>query len=65
MDKIKHDIVYKKVKVAMPHCSVCGEQLDGNGSKLLPYRCSCGVWMQDWGTGIWMILPTTEGSKHE
>lgn len=35
---------YKKVKVLKPHCSICGEQLQGNGSDILPYNCSCGEW---------------------
>lgn len=37
-------IVYKRVGMAMPHCSVCKEQLSGNNSKIMPYRCSCGEW---------------------
>jgi len=43
-------IVYKKVKIPMPHCNVCGEMLGGNGSGFSPYRCKCGVWgyEHDW-----------------
>ncbi|HEC66396.1 MAG TPA: hypothetical protein ENI23_14005 [bacterium] len=40
--------VYKKVKVAMPHCNVCEEQLRGNGSLMRPHNCSCGEWKTDW-----------------
>lgn len=31
----------------MPHCNVCGEQLRGNGSVIIPYRCKCGEWEWD------------------
>lgn len=41
-------VVYKKVKVAMPHCPDCGEQLSGNNSMMSPYRCRCGVWKSSW-----------------
>lgn len=37
-------MTYKKVSVVMPHCPVCHEQLSGNGSGVLPYKCSCGEW---------------------
>ena len=37
-------IKYKRVKIAMPHCGDCGEQLQGNNSQILPYKCSCGTW---------------------
>ena len=39
---------YKKVKILMPHCSVCGERLLGNNSMILPYKCSCGEWEMDY-----------------
>jgi hypothetical protein len=39
--------VWKKVKVLMPHCPFCGEQLRGNNSRILPYRCACGEWEND------------------
>lgn len=35
---------YKRVKLHMPHCPKCGEQLQGNNSMVSPWRCSCGVW---------------------
>lgn len=40
----KRKKIRKIVKVAMPHCNVCGEMLSGQGSQVLPYRCSCGEW---------------------
>lgn len=36
--------VYKKVKVLMEHCPICGEQLEGNNSDFLPWWCKCGEW---------------------
>lgn len=47
--------VYKQVKVTMPHCPVCKEQLGGNGSGILPFSCSCGEWEIDWTTGYFKI----------
>jgi tRNA(Ile2) C34 agmatinyltransferase TiaS len=41
--KNKMKLIYKKVKVVLPHCPVCKEQLRGNGSMVLPYRCACGI----------------------
>ncbi|QGH73348.1 MAG: zinc-ribbon protein [Siphoviridae sp. cttb18] len=43
--------VYKRVKMLMPHCPVCKEQLSGNNSMVSPYRCSCGEWESDWFNG--------------
>jgi hypothetical protein len=40
--------VYKKVSVVMPHCPICGVQLQGNNSTILPYKCKCGEWKYDW-----------------
>ena len=37
-------VVYKRVKMMMPHCPECKEQLTGNNSSILPYTCSCGEW---------------------
>ena len=37
-------IEYKFVKVLMPHCTKCKEQLQGNGSMITPYECKCGEW---------------------
>jgi hypothetical protein len=42
--------IYKKVKVLVPHCPVCGEQLSGNNSIMMPFTCKCGKWEQDWFT---------------
>ncbi len=41
-------IKYKKVKIAMPHCGDCGEQLSGNNSIAFPYKCKCGEWEMSW-----------------
>lgn len=43
-------VAYKRVKVAAPHCPVCGEQLSGNNSRFSPYKCKCGEWENDWMT---------------
>ncbi|KKN71719.1 hypothetical protein LCGC14_0417850 [marine sediment metagenome] len=37
-------IEYKRVKILKEHCPVCEEEARGNGSGILPYQCSCGVW---------------------
>lgn len=37
-------IEYKRIKIAMPHCGDCKEQLLGDGSLMSPFRCSCGEW---------------------
>lgn len=51
---------YKRVKVMMPHCPVCKEQLRGDNSINRPWECSCGVWesanMFDY-TGAYVIVP--------
>lgn len=44
-------VVYKRVRVAVPHCNVCDEQLGGNGGIAQPYKCSCGVWKFKWEVG--------------
>lgn len=41
-------LVYKQVKVQMPHCGVCGERLGGNNSIVNPYFCSCGEWQNSY-----------------
>lgn len=35
---------YKRVKILMPHCPKCNEQLKGNNSYDRPWSCKCGVW---------------------
>lgn len=50
---------YKKVKVAMPHCPRCGEQLRGNGSMVLPYRCDCGTWDYSYSLSSYEIKALT------
>lgn len=37
-------VTYKRIKVAMPHCGDCQEELQGNNSLLMPYKCRCGEW---------------------
>lgn len=36
--------IYKQVKIPMPHCPDCGEQLSGNNSIGMPWICACGTW---------------------
>jgi glutaredoxin len=43
---------YKRVKMVMPHCPVCGEMLQGNNSISMPYKCSCGEWEGEWEDGM-------------
>lgn len=53
-------MIYKRVKMMMPHCSQCGEQLLGDGSFILPYQCQCGTWEMrrfPWD-GEYEIIPT-------
>ena len=38
---------YKRVKMLMPHCPICKEQLKGNNSGISPWECSCGIWESD------------------
>lgn len=40
-------ITYKKIPRWEPHCGECGEQLQGDNSQVLPFKCSCGVWQYD------------------
>ena len=42
-------VMYKRVSMQMPHCPVCGEQLQGDNSIALPFECSCGIWEGEWG----------------
>lgn len=44
----RRKVIYKRIKVAMPHCNVCGEELRGYNSLEFPYECSCGTWEQSW-----------------
>jgi len=48
--------IYKIVKISKPHCSICKERLLGNGSRVLPYRCSCGEWKVDIKTGEYNLI---------
>jgi hypothetical protein len=49
--------IYKKVKVFKPHCPKCKEQLTGNNSDVLPYKCKCGTWQKDWWSSDFNIIP--------
>jgi len=49
--------VYKIVKVRMPYCPTCGEQLRGDNSYINPYVCKCGTWNHDWGEVGFTIYP--------
>ena len=47
MNAKNREIVYKKVKLTMPHCNVCGEMLKKDYSQLQDwgqYTCSRGAW---------------------
>lgn len=39
---------YKRIKVLMPHCPDCKEQLQGNNSIVQPWECKCGIWESNW-----------------
>jgi len=39
---------YKKVSELKPHCPNCKERLEGNNSTIMPYQCSCGVWIHEY-----------------
>ena len=36
---------YKRMTILVPFCKECNERILGNGSKLNPYSCRCGVWI--------------------
>ncbi len=44
MNKLRPE--YKIVKQREPHCPLCKERLSGNNSIVMPYKCSCGTWIQ-------------------
>lgn len=56
----KGNKIYKKVKLAVPHCGDCGEMLSGNGSSVTPYECICGVWEYEYSESCYMIKPREE-----
>ena len=41
------EVKYKLVKVLVPHCPECDEELIGDNSGRSPYECSCGIWESD------------------
>lgn len=47
---------WKMVKQRKPHCPVCGEQLFGDNSAMMPYKCSCGVWQSSWDKPGYAII---------
>jgi len=49
--------VYKMVKVRMPHCPKCKQQLSGNNSYADPYSCKCGVWHKPWLEPEFIVYP--------
>lgn len=51
-------VIYKKIKVAMPHCGDCGEGLLGNNSIMSPYRCKCGTWEYDYSAEEFKLKAT-------
>lgn len=46
---------YKTIKKVVPFCEKCQEEIQGNGSLMLPYRCSCGVWVFDFKEGDYYL----------
>ncbi len=38
---------YKKIRVSVPFCPICDEQLQGSNSLAFPYKCKCGIWKRD------------------
>lgn len=61
MSEEKRRVVYKRVKVSMPHCPVCKEQLSGNNSYALPYVCKCGTWVSSWEMPFeYEVIPTVD-----
>lgn len=54
--------LYKRVKVMMPHCPICRDELSGNNSIDRPWKCSCGTWKVVFGKGYlpngYEITPT-------
>jgi len=35
---------YRNKKIIVPYCPQCDEDIWGNGSIVLPYKCLCGDW---------------------
>ena len=56
-------MVYRKVKVAMPHCPNCKNTLTGNGSRMSPYECSCGEWEYSHSDGEYNLTSPKDINK--
>jgi hypothetical protein len=56
-------IIYKMVKVPIPHCGKCKAQLTGNGSIISPYECSCGVWEYSWSAEEHVLIKKRKNAK--
>lgn len=46
---------YKQIKTLAPFCPICTEQLQGNNSVMLPWKCQCGEWEKPWGSDFYKI----------
>lgn len=59
--------IYKKINILMPHCPKCKEQLGGNNSMVLPWECTCGMWIADTYPflGEWEIQPRLNFEQNE
>jgi hypothetical protein len=55
-------VEYKRVKVLMPFCSVCKEQLSGDNSIILPYKCFCGEWQSTWENPHYFTIKKERGT---
>lgn len=60
MQELRHKI-FKKVSINKEHCPVCKEMLQGNGTTVTPWECSCGVWK--FVKGGYIAMPK-EGDKN-
>lgn len=60
------DYKYKRTKCFVPVCNVCGEELGGNGSGFMPWKCKCGVWKYDWYLKHYYVVPEDKkgGEEH-
>lgn len=54
-------VVYKRVKILMPHCGICKEMFGGNNSIASPYQCKCGTWKNSWEDPIEFELVKKKG----
>ena len=52
MDRMEQEEIigqfeYKYVKILVPFCKRCQEQLRGDNSISRPYKCKCGTWRHE------------------